>query len=189
MEMNKPLTYASSLAALAMLGASLNASAAEGVYVGGSVVKSHFDSDSFSEEDIDDIDDEDTGWKVLVGFRATPYFGIEGAYTDFGEANAPSVPAGGPFEANAKAFSAFGVVYAPVGPVDFFLKAGAARIDAEGNIGAVFFEDKATEFAYGAGVQVNIGRLGLRAEYEKFDTDEIGDLDIASLGFTFTFGP
>lgn len=186
--MNKPLTYVSSLAALAMLGASVNASAAEGVYVGGSVVKSYFDSDSFSEDDIDDIDDKDTGWKILAGFRLNPYFGIEGAYTDFGEANAPSVPLGGPFEANAKAFSAFAVGFAPVGPVDLFVKAGLARIDAKGNVGAVFFEDKATEFAYGAGVQLNIGRLGLRAEYEKFDTDEIGDLDIASLGFVFTFG-
>jgi opacity protein-like surface antigen len=187
--MNKPLTYASSLAAVAMLGVSLNASAAEGVYVGGSVLQSYFDSDSFSEDDIEDFDDDDTGWKILVGFRLNPHFGIEGAYTDFGEANAPSVPAGGPFEANAKAFSAFGVGFLPVGPVDLFLKAGAARIDAEGNVGAVFFDDKSTEFAYGAGVQLNIGRLGLRAEYEKFDTDEIGDLDIASLGFVFTFGP
>ncbi len=36
---------------------------------------------------------------------------------------------------------------------------------------------------------MNLGHLGLRAEYEKLDTDVIGDLDVISVGFTFTFGP
>ncbi len=52
----------------------------------------------------------------------------------------------------------------------------------------MFFDDKSTEFAYGLGVQWNLGNLGLRAEYEKYDTDVIGDLDVISLGAVFTFG-
>ncbi len=55
----------------------------------------------------------------------------------------------------------------------------------------MFYEDKETELAYGAGVQFNLGNLGLRAEYEKFDTDVVGDLDVISIGatYTFAFGP
>ncbi len=32
------------------------------------------------------------------------------------------------------------------------------------------------------------GAFALRAEYEKFDTDVVGDLDLISVGFTYTFG-
>jgi opacity protein-like surface antigen len=183
--MNKSVKSAAAVAAIAVLGMSA-ATAAEGFYVGGAGLQSRFDSDSF---DVEDVDDEDTGWKVILGMRPTPNFGVEGTFTQFGQAEAPSVAVGGPLEAKAEALSLFGVGYLPAGPVDLFLKAGVARIEAEGNVGAVFFDDKGTEFAYGAGVQFNLGQLGLRAEYEKFDTDEIGDLDVISLGVVFTFGP
>jgi hypothetical protein len=56
-------------------------------------------------------------------------------------------------------------------------------------VGAVLFEDKATELAYGAGIQFRMGALGLRAEYEKYDTDVIGDLDLITVALTYTFGP
>lgn len=182
--MNKKSAVASAVV-VAMLGASA-ASAAEGFYVGGGILQSRFDSSNFS---VEDIDNDDISWKILAGFRLTPNFAIEGAYSRFGESTAPSVAVGGPFEARANGFSAFGVGIWPVGPVDLFVKAGAARIDAKGNVGAVFFRDKEVEFAYGAGAQFNMGALGLRAEYEKFDTDVIGDLDIISLNLVFTFAP
>lgn len=181
--MNRSAKIASALA-VALFGASV-ASATEGFYVGGGVLQSRFDSDNFS---VDDIDNDDTSWKVLAGFRLTPNFALEGAYTRFGEATAPSVAVGGPFEARANAFSAFGIGLWPIGPVDLFAKVGAARIDARGNVGAVFFDDEEIEFAYGVGAQFNIGPVALRAEYEKFDTDVIGDLDVISLNVVFTFG-
>jgi opacity protein-like surface antigen len=189
--MNKPITK--TLAALAVLGlAATGAQAADwstgpfiGPYVGAAALQSRFDSDNF---DVDDVDDEDTGWKILAGVRMTPHFGLEADYTKFGKAQAPSAAVGGPFVARAKAFSAFGIGYMPVGPVDLYAKVGAARIDADGNVGAVFFDDKKVEFAYGAGVQLGLGRLGLRAEYEKIDTDVIGDLDVISLTATVALG-
>jgi opacity protein-like surface antigen len=183
--MKPSMKLASMLAALAVLGTTA-AVAAEGFYVGGAGMQSRFDSDDF---EVEDVDEEDTGWKIFAGIRPNTGFGVEAAFTQFGEAEAPAVAAGGPFEAKAQAFSVFGIGYLPAGPVDLYLKAGAARIDAEGNVGAVFFEDEEIEFAYGAGVQFNLGRLGLRAEYEKFDTDIIGDLDVISLGFALSFGP
>lgn len=182
--MNKTTTITSVAAALAVLGMSA-ATAAEGFYIGGAGMQSRFDSDNF---DVEDVDDEDTGWKAIAGFRLHPNFAVEGSYVSFGNASAPSTALGGPLDAEANAMSLFGVGLAPMGPVDLFLKAGMARIDADGTVGAVAFEDKAWEFAYGAGIQWNLGNLALRAEYEKFDTDVIGDLDVISLGVTFTLG-
>lgn len=182
--MSKSVKSVTMLVALAALGMSASV-AAEGLYVGAAGLQSRFDSDDF---EVEDVDDEDTGWRLIAGYRATPNAALEATYTKFGEAQAPAVAVGGPFEAKAQAFSLFGVGLMPVGPVDLFLKVGATRIDAKGNVGAVLFEDDDIELAYGAGVQLNIGGLGLRAEYEKFDTDVIGDLDVVSLGVTFSFG-
>jgi hypothetical protein len=155
-----------------------------GFYAGGAVTQSRFDEDEFS---VDDLDDEDTSWKAIAGFRFHPNFAIEGQYVDFGEATAPAPPLGGPFAAEAKAFALYGVGLIPVGGFDLYAKLGAARIDGEGRFGDLLFEDDETEFAYGAGAQARFGNLGVRLEYEKYDTDVVGDLDLISLGLTYTF--
>jgi hypothetical protein len=182
--MNRTVRFASAIVAVGALGTSA-AMAAEGPYVGAGILQSRFDSDHFS---VDDVDDDAISWKILAGYKFTPTFGIEAGYIDFGKSDAPSLAVGGPFKAEAEAFSLFGTGSWPVGPVDLFVKVGAARVDADGNVGAVLFENKETEFAYGAGAQFNMGPLGIRAEYEKFDTDVIGDLDVISLSAVFTFG-
>jgi len=182
--MRKSVKTAVAVAVLAGVGMS-SSMASEGLYLGASGMQSRFDSDNF---DVDDVDEEDTGWRIIAGYRASPNFAIEGAFTQFGKAEAPAVSVGGPFEAKAEALSVFGVGLMPVGPVELYAKVGAARIKAEGNVGAVLFEDKAIELAYGAGAQFTFGRVALRAEYEKFDTDVIGDLDVISAGVTFSFG-
>lgn len=176
---------AAMLAAMASTGVlAQDASPGTGFYIGGSLTQSRFDSDNF---DVDDIDDEDNSWKAIVGVRTTPNLAFEANYINFGKSTAPSASVGGPFVADADGFALYGVGLMPVGPVELFLKAGVSRIDAKGNVGAVFYDDKATEFAYGGGVQLRLNNLAFRAEYEKFDTDVIGDLDLISVGFTYTF--
>jgi hypothetical protein len=143
-----------------------------------------FDKNHF---DIDDVDDEDTGWKGILGYRFAPFFGAEAAYVDFGDTDAPEDTIGGPFSANAKALTAFGVGIFPVGPVELFGKLGASRVKSRGRIGGADFSDADTKLAYGAGVQLALHNVGLRAEWEKFDTDSIGNLKVVSLGVTYTF--
>lgn len=174
----------SALLVVAVLGATA-ASATEGFYLGAAGMQSRFDSSNFN---LSKVDNEDTGWKIIAGFRTLPNFAMEAAYMRFGKSQAPSVAETGAYEARAKAFAAFALGIWPLGPVDLIVKAGAARIDATGNVGAVYFSDKKIEFAYGAGVQFNLQAFALRAEYEKFNTNVIGDLDVISLGFNYNFG-
>ncbi|MET0281426.1 MAG: outer membrane beta-barrel protein [Steroidobacteraceae bacterium] len=183
--MNKITRIAATAAALATLGGVSTAMAAEGPYIGASVLQARFDQDNF---DVDDVDDDDISFKVFAGIQLTPLFGLEAGYTNFGSSDAPSVPTGGTFKAEAEAWSGFGTLSFPAGPVQLFAKAGMARIDADGNVGAVTFDDKSWEFAYGVGAQLNFGNLGVRAEYERFDTDVVGDLDVISVGVVFKFG-
>ena len=156
-----------------------------GFYMGAGLTQSRWDADAF---DIDDLDDEDNSWKAIAGYRFNPYFGVEANYVDFGEASAPATPASARFDAEAKGFALYAVGSIPVSMADLYAKAGAARIDGEGRFGDLGFEDDATEFAYGAGVRLRLQNFGLFAEYEKFDTDVVGDLDLISIGATYSFG-
>jgi opacity protein-like surface antigen len=183
--MNKSKTIASALL-LGALGVSA-VQAAEpvlGPYIGVSGTQSRFDTDRF---DIDDIDDEDTGWKGIAGYRFAPFFAAETAYVDFGETDAPEDVIGGPFRANAKALTAFGLGIVPLGPVELFGKLGASRVKSRGRIGGSDFSDADTKLAYGAGVQLALRNVGLRAEWEKFDTQTLGNLKVVSVGLTYTF--
>lgn len=157
---------------------------ATGFYVGGGLNQSRFEADNFS---VADIDREDNSWKAIAGFRFSPYFAMEANYVDFGKATSPSVAIGGPFGAEADAFALFAVGMWPIGSLDLYAKLGAAQISAKGSVAAVFFKDDATELAYGAGLQYRWTNLAVRAEYEKYDTDVIGDLDLITIGLTYTF--
>ncbi|HTQ36089.1 MAG TPA: outer membrane beta-barrel protein [Steroidobacteraceae bacterium] len=187
--MNRSLTMAAAAAVLAGLGISV-ADAADytpyiGPYIGGGILQSRFDSHHFS---VNDVDNEDTSWKADAGIRFTPNFALEAAYTRFGRATAGSAAAGGPYYARANGYSAFAVGLLPLGRFDLFAKAGAARITSSGNTGGGYSSDHATKLAYGAGAQLGNGRVGLRAEYERFDTNTIGVLNVISLGVSFNFG-
>jgi hypothetical protein len=47
--------------------------------------------------------------------------------------------------------------------------------------------EKGTDFAYGVGAQFRVLSLSIRAEYEKFDAQDIDDLNMISVGVTYTF--
>jgi OOP family OmpA-OmpF porin len=156
-----------------------------GFYLGAGITQSRWDADNF---DVDDLDDEDNSWKAIAGYRFNPNFAVEANYVDFGEASAPATPLAARFDAEAKGFALYAVGTVPISMVDLYAKAGAARIDGEGRFGDVGFQDDATEFAYGAGIRLRLQNFGLHAEYEKFDTDVVGDLDLITLGATYSFG-
>jgi hypothetical protein len=157
--------------------------ATKGFYVGGAAGQARFD-DNF---DIDDLDREDTSWKALAGWRFADQFALEASYIDFGDSTAPAQLGLTPFAQSAKAYTLQAVGYIPIPYVDLFAKVGAARIDAEGGGGALArVNDKATNFAYGWGAQWRWRSLAIRGEYERFDTDFIGDLDLITLGVTYT---
>ncbi len=164
--------------------AAQNADVATGVYIGAGLNQSRFEADNFS---IADIDKEDNSWKAIAGYRFSPFFAVEANYIDFGKATSPSIAVGGPFGAEADAFALFAVGIWPIGSLDLYAKLGAAQINAKGSVAAVLFKDEATELAYGAGLQYRWRNLAVRAEYEKYDTDVVGDLDLITIGLTYTF--
>jgi OOP family OmpA-OmpF porin len=158
--------------------------AVKGFYIGAGAGQARYDDDF----DIGDLDREDTSWKALAGWRFADQFALEASYIDFGDSTAPAALGLTPFAQSAKAYTLQAVGFIPVPYVDLFAKVGVARIDAEGGGGPLArVNDKATNFAYGWGAQYRWRSFAIRAEYERFDTDLIGDLDLASVGVTYTF--
>lgn len=166
--------------ATALLMASTAPMAADnGIYLGASIGQANVEID----QGLAQIDDEDTGFKFLVGLRPLDWFGVEASYVNFGEVK------NGPLAAEADGISAFGVFFVPVGPVDLFAKGGLISFENEfkfDNVGT-FRRDDGTDLAYGVGAQFRLLSLGVRAEYEIFEIDDLEDANMLSIGVTYTF--
>jgi OOP family OmpA-OmpF porin len=153
-----------------------------GLYVGGGITQSRFDANTFS------VDNKDKSWKAILGFRIVENFSMEANYVDFGNATAPAAPLGLLVPTEAIATSLFLVGTLPLQWLDLYAKAGAARTQAKGSSLGLPFNESSTKFAYGAGLAWRLDRLGIRAEYEKYTTDSVQDLDLITLAITYTFG-
>jgi len=154
----------------------LNAHAANGFYIGGSVGNADVSgtpSTNFS--------GNDTGYKVFGGFKFT-MFAVEGSYVNFGKAE----DNGGSVETTA--FDLFGLVNIGLGPVDLFGKVGVFSWDSDLTSGGSINED-GTDPVYGIGGGVSLGPLSVRAEYEYFDvkSDYLDDIQMISVGVVYFF--
>ncbi len=165
-----------------LLGSTLMASAVSqaadnGIYIGAGVGQSNVDIDA----GVTQIDGDDTGFKVIAGFRPLDWFGVEVNYIDFGKVSDSGV------NVESDALAAYAVGFLPLGPVDLFAKAGVASADTSVGTSLGRVSDDSTDFAYGAGLQFRLLSLSARIEYEIFDLEDVDDLNMISVGLTYTF--
>ncbi len=173
------------IAMVLVLGTGAASAADNGFYLGGGFVQSEiggFESDQF--------DFDDSGWKIIAGFRPLDMFAVEAEYMDLGSESV-SLGALGTASADVTTAAAFGVLLLPLAPIDLYAKAGIAMWNVDGGvsgaIGNFSFDDDGTEFAYGAGVQARFGSFGIRGEYEAFDVEDSDGVELFSVAFTWTF--
>lgn len=165
------------LATALLLASTAGMAADNGIYLGASLGNANVDINQGPLR----IDGDDTGFKIIAGIRPLDWFGIEANYVNFGEAK------DGQASAEADGISGFGVFFVPVGPLDLFAKGGVISYDSNIKLRGINIRDDGTEFAYGVGVQFRLLSLSVRAEYEKFDIDDVKDANMLSLGVTYTF--
>lgn len=167
------------LATALLLASTASMAADNGLYLGASLGDANIDIN----QGLAQVDSDDTGFKFIAGLRPLDWFAVEASYVNFGE------PEQGALAANADGISAFGVFFLPVGPVDVFAKAGLISFDTSievDGLGDIYRED-GTDLAYGLGVQLRFLSLSVRAEYEKFEIDDVKDANMLSIGVTYTF--
>lgn len=164
-----------------------------GFYLGGnigsSLIEDRDDIDIEGEVEEFDLDDNDFGWKAYAGYQFVPFLAVEGGYVDFGEIE-DSIGSVN-IRSGLDGWSAFAVGKVPIAFVDLFAKFGIISYDIDVDLDADDFDDRISssgeDVAYGLGAAVNLGKLGIRAEVERFDISDIDDLYLLSVGATYTF--
>ena len=161
--------------AVLVLGFATGASLAGPLYVGGSWGK----TDIEVKESGFNFNQNDSSYKLFVGYRFLKFFGVEGGYVDMGS---PSDTSGGTDTTiKSKAYDAFAVGVLPAGRhFEIFGKLGIAhwdkKIDQSGTITGSS-DDTGNNRVTGIGVGfLFTSHIAIRAEYEKFsfpDTDKV----------------
>jgi len=159
-----------------------------GGYIGGSIGQSYIEIDA-GEIDTAMFDEEDFGWKAMVGYEfdfAVITLGIEADYVDFG-APAGDV-AGSQIEVEADGFAGFGTAGIDLGPLGVFAKYGVISWDASVTIdGFDAGSEDGTDAAYGVGVKFGLASVEVRGEYEIYDIEDSEDVAMLSVGIVWRF--
>ena len=164
--------------------ASASLAADNGIYLGVGIAQSNIDAEALA------LDGEDTKYKVIAGIRPLDWLAFEANYVDFGAIETPSgTPSGLQAEYKLQGVDVFAVGLFEVALVDIYAKAGVVSWNAElESLSSAFADadDDGVDFAYGAGLQLHLGSLSVRAEYEKFEVEN-ADVDLISASVTWTF--
>jgi opacity protein-like surface antigen len=133
-----------------------------------------------------------TSWKLYAGMKPIGFpIGVDVDYIDLGSQDAGTFQ--GPAHASSKAFAAYAVGYLPipVPNIDVYGKGGLARWQFDGhdfpsqNLFSV--SENGTTFAWGVGGQVHfLDRFAVRLEYEHYNVREADNVQIYSLGVSYT---
>jgi hypothetical protein len=153
-----------------------------GLYVGASVgktsVEDNFDT-SFN------VKDDDNGHKIFFGynFGLVPFLdlAVEADYREYGKFGNNAV------NTEVTSSEIFGVVGFNLGLIGVFGKLGYSDTDLESAAGSINVNDSESATAYGIGAKINFGSFGVRAEYEELDLDAVDNLNMISVGATYTF--
>lgn len=159
--------------------------AADGPYLGAGIglatVKEQIDTET--------LDADDTAFKGFVGYRTNVLpivdLAIEGAYTDFGR---PSQTVSGQnVQFKLSGASVAGLVILPLGPLDLYAKGGALSWRSERSNGMSMTSRSGSDPFYGAGIAFYLWKVGVRAEYERFQVKDVDRLQMLSLSVLFQF--
>ena len=167
-----------------------------GFYLGGSIGQASIEVAGDVDLDVPDFDENDFAWKVFGGynFGLGPIdLGVEGGYVDFGSpSQAFPVPVLLNVDIDLTGFSLWGVAALDLGLIDVFGKLGAIAWDGEAvasvsDLGSLGEDDSGTDLGYGIGARFNLGGLSIRGEWERYDLDNIEQVDMFSVGLSFSF--
>jgi hypothetical protein len=174
------------LAAAALLAsASLPTEAAGGLYLGAGIGAASVREDTSAGS----FDVDHAGYKAFVGYRfdliPVVDLAIEGAYTDFGTPS--QTLAGQEAKFKLRGESVAGLLIFPLGPVDLYGKGGAYSWKAETTLGGSTSSRTGTDPFYGVGAGFYIWKIGIRAEYERYQIKDVDRVQMFSVNALFQF--
>lgn len=179
------------LSAVVVLATSLSAlsvRADSGLYVGGGIGQANIEDSTGNSGGVA-FDESDTAWKGFVGynFDLLPLLKLaaEVGYRDLGKTD--STVAGVPVEYSVRGIDYSVLAGVGLGPVDLLARVGGMQYDLEKNIGGLKRDFDGTAPLYGLGVWFTLAGIGLRAEYEIVDIDELDKAEMLSVSAFYKF--
>ncbi len=163
--------------AVAAAGAGTAHAADNGFYIGGSLAQ----TDSGVRSANFNFTDRDSGYKLIAGFRPLDLLAVEVNYVDLGE------PRAGALRAQSTGVDAFVMGFLPIPLIDVYGKVGLVNWRTTASGPGLTLHRTGNDLALGAGVQVHLGSLAARLEYESLNADELAKPNFISLGLTYTF--
>jgi opacity protein-like surface antigen len=137
---------------------------------------------------LEELDSDDSAWKLGFGWRFNPYIALEMDYFDLGNPNGnfDATGSSGDYEVELAGFSGYLIGSLPLGIFELSAKAGYyfhdvnLHVDFDNigpNNGDVFDSDESGEaFVYGVGAGATFFQhLNVKVEYELMDIDEVDD--------------
>jgi opacity protein-like surface antigen len=153
----------------------------------------------------DDVE-KDVGFNGLIGLQLNKYFGVEGFYTNFGEATLTGTT-GDTFRLNGKTRTfpgpgrislsgwstgaAANIGYPVHNLLNAYVKLGFHRWNVEAEVqgvgGRTTASDDGVDLMYGGGIQANItNNVSLRSEFERFNVND-EELAMISVSLLYRF--
>ena len=147
---------------------------AGGVYLGGGLGNAYVE-DSSGNPSGNSFDESSTAYRLFGGYRfdALPLISLSGelGYRDLGN------PSTGGLEYGLSGFDYSALAGIGLGPVEVYARVGAVQYDLEKTASGVKTEFDGTAPLYGIGASFKLFGLGVRAEYETMDIDELEKSD------------
>jgi len=147
-------------------------------YLGLGIGKADYNDSLWSIED----GANDTGWKIFGGYQFNRYFGLEPAWVDLGQVTYSNA------SIDTKGLAINGIGSIPIGPTFFVSgKLGVFVWDQETRIATERDDDTGTDlvWGYGFGARFFSDKLGVRLEWERYESDS--DADFISLSTSYHF--
>jgi outer membrane immunogenic protein len=161
------------------------ANAASGLYLGAGLGQSSVKDSSSAGT----LDSTDAAYKAFVGYRFNLIpiidLAVEGGYTDFGK---PSQTISGQnVQFKLHGADAAALLIFPLGPFDFYGKAGILSWSADASAGGTTSSTTGTDPFYGVGAAFYFWKIGIRAEYEQYKIKDVDRVQMYSLSALFQF--
>jgi hypothetical protein len=176
------------LAPMAALAFSLPARADSGVYLGGGVAATRIEDSAGNPGGVD-FSESNVGLKVFGGYHLDVLpllkFAGEIGYRDTGKPSATIAGVDVDYRAHGFDYGLLGGV--GLGPVDLFARVGGMQYNLRKNIGGVQNNYDGTAPVYGVSAWFTLYGIGIRADYEIIDIDELDDARMATLSAFYQF--
>jgi OOP family OmpA-OmpF porin len=162
----------------ALLLAACSLSVSAEAYLGLSVGAADYNDSLWSVED----GANDVSWKLFGGYQFNRFLGAEAAWVDLGKVSDNGA------SARTKGLTVSGVGSIPLGAsFSMFGKLGAFFWDQDTRFGGSSNNDTGTDITWGYGATARFldNRLGIRIEWERYESDL--EADLVSLGVSYHF--